>query len=199
MQIQIKNKVMTGGLKSAALQMYSLIHHYCLGLLGQLYMLQLRVIIMGPRVLSHLETLREIEEVYVNCVKITTFIYACHAFSSFVVATALSTDTTITNSVAMGVRVYYRLLFASTGVTIRLDVGVGYIVCYASDTNPNPNAVQGYNWKVETSGYIDTYIDPALLGRPAGQYIYICLEGNQNSNTFSINSTFGDRRGNMHY
>lgn len=119
--------------------------------------------------------------------------------SLFVVATALSTDTTVTNSVEMGVRVYYRLLFASTGVTIRLDVGVGYIVCYASDTNPNPNAAQGYNWKVETSGYIDTYIDPALLGRPAGQYIYICLEGNQNSNTFSMNSTFGDRRGSMHY
>ena len=101
----------------------------------------------------------------------------------------------------MGERVYYRFNFPSTGLTIRLNVGVGYIVCYASDSNQNPNAVQGYDWRVETSGYIDTFIDPTLLGRPAGQYVYISLEGSQSSNSFSVNSSSGDRRGQntLHY
>lgn len=103
---------------------------------------------------------------------------------------------TASNSVGMGERVYYRFDFLSTGITIRLDVGMGYIICYASDSNQNPNAVQGYDWKVESSGYIDTFIDPTLLGRPPGQYIYISLEGSQSNNSFLVNFTDGDRRGN---
>ena len=75
-----------------------------------------------------------------------------------------------------------------------LNVGTGYIVCFASDSNPNPNERQGYIWKVETGDYIDTFVDPALLGRPAGQYMYIGLEGNHSNNNFSVNSTDGDRR-----
>ena len=115
------------------------------------------------------------------------------------VPTSLASNTAASNTVGMGERVYYQFMFPSTGLTIQLDVGEGYIVCYASDSLQNPNERQGYDWRVEANDYIDTFIDPTLLGRPAGQNIYISLEGSESNNSFTVNSTGGDRRGIITY
>ena len=58
----------------------------------------------------------------------------------------------------------------------------------------NPNEEQGYEWKVVTNGTVEVYLDPNSLGREAGFYIYIGLEGGSTVNNFSLNSTAGDRR-----
>ena len=100
-----------------------------------------------------------------------------------------------TGSVGLGERLFFRLTFPSNGLTIQLTALSGRVVCYASDRITNPTATQGYDWRVETDGYIDTFIDPVLLGRQPGQYIYIAIEGLHASNNFSLNSTRGDHRG----
>ena len=69
------------------------------------------------------------------------------------------------------------------------------MVCYASDRYRNPTSTQGYDWRVETDGYTDVYIDPELLNRDAGPYIYVAIEGLESDCDFSLNSTEGDRRG----
>lgn len=100
-----------------------------------------------------------------------------------------------TGTLVQGERLFYRLDFPSNGLTIQLTAVYGSVVCYASDRLTNPTATQGYDWKVETDSYVDTFIDPVLLGRSPGQYIYIAIEGLESSNNFSLNSTIGDHRG----
>ena len=100
-----------------------------------------------------------------------------------------------TGSLVQGERLFYQLNFPSSGLTIQLRAVSGRVVCYASDRLTNPTGTQGYDWRVETDDYVDTYIDPVLLGRTPGLYIYISIEGLQTSNNFSLNSTVGDRRG----
>ena len=94
-----------------------------------------------------------------------------------------------------GERLFFRLLFPSDGLTIQLTATSGRVVCYASDRIRNPTGTQGYDWRVETDGYTDVFIDPILLDRDPGQYIYVAIEGLQTNNNFSLNSTQGDRRG----
>ena len=100
-----------------------------------------------------------------------------------------------TETLVQGERLFYRLDFPSDGLTIQLTAVYGSVVCYASDRLTNPTATQGYDWKVETDDYIDTFIDPILLGRSPGQYIYVAIEGLDATNNFSLNSTDGDHRG----
>jgi len=105
-------------------------------------------------------------------------------------------DVGVNDTVSQGEVKYYRYLFSENGLTIRLDVGSGYVTCYASDTNQNPNSRQGYDWIVTVTGYSDVFIDPLLLGRQAGEYMYIAIEGGlPGSNSFLLNTTDGDRRG----
>jgi receptor-type tyrosine-protein phosphatase Q len=99
-----------------------------------------------------------------------------------------------TGSVGQGERLFYRLVFPSSGLTIQLTALYGRVVCYASDRLTNPTATQGYDWRIETDAYVDTFIDPILLDRSLGPYIYIAIEGLQTTNNFSLNSTQGDRR-----
>ena len=114
----------------------------------------------------------------------------------FAVPSPVLVDVDVSGTVIQGELKYYRYGFSQNGLTIRLNVVSGYIICYASDTNQNPNSRQGYNWIVTVTGFSDVFIDPLLLGRPAGQYLYIGIEGGQSgSNSFVLNSTDGDRRG----
>ena len=106
-----------------------------------------------------------------------------------------STGEVKTGTLVQGERLFYRFDFPPNGLTIQLTAAYGSVVCYASDRLNNPTETQGYDWKVETDDYVDTFIDPILLGRSHGQYIYIAIEGLGSSNNFSLNSTEGDHRG----
>ena len=86
---------------------------------------------------------------------------------------------------------YYVFPFLSGGVTIRVETFRGGVWCYASDRNRNPSS-RDYIWRLYISGYNDSYIDPRSLGRVAGLYLYIAIEGISPVNDFSLNSTMGD-------
>ena len=106
----------------------------------------------------------------------------------------MSSNTGVSDSLGNGRRLYYEFVFDATGVTLRLNITTGTIVCYASDLVQNPNEEQGYVWKVTSSSYIDVFLDPSSLTRATGSSLYVALEGADTSNTFSLNSTTGDRR-----
>ena len=97
----------------------------------------------------------------------------------------------MTSSLVYQELIYYRFSFPATGLTLTLDISFGYVVCYASDTIPNPNPENGYSWRVEASYYNDSYIDPSMA---VGGYIYVGIEGRSNAsnNTFNLNGTIGD-------
>ena len=109
--------------------------------------------------------------------------------------TVISTNTTSTNTVEKGERVYYQFDFPGNGVTITLNVTLGYVICYVSDQYRNPNDAQGYDWRIEVSGYSNTFLDPLLLSRSPGPTVYISIEGSDSSNQFALGNTEGDRRG----
>lgn len=101
----------------------------------------------------------------------------------------------VSNSLGSYQRLFYQLVFATNGITIRLTVTSGTIICYASDLTQNPTAEQGYVWTVTTSGYVDIFLDPSTLNRNAGSSLYIALEGSSAStNTYTFSSSTGDRR-----
>lgn len=107
----------------------------------------------------------------------------------------LATNATSTDTVEEGTRVYYQFQFPSDGVTIILNVTSGYVICYASDRYQNPNEAQGYDWKIEVSGYADIYLNPSYLSRSAGSTVYVAIEGVNASNHFTLGNDEGDRRG----
>ena len=100
----------------------------------------------------------------------------------------------MSSSLTYGQRKYYQYGFSSSGLTIRLTVSSGYVICYASDLIQNPNDDQGYVWRVTSSGYIDVFLDPTSLNRPAGTTLYVALEGSSSSSSFTLSATSGDRR-----
>ena len=116
----------------------------------------------------------------------------CSFFSAPVV---LATNATSTDTVEEGTRVYYQFQFPSDGVTIILNVTSGYVICYASDRYQNPNEAQGYDWRIEVSGYADIYLNPSYLSRSAGSTVYVAIEGVNASNHFTLGNDEGDRRG----
>ena len=91
----------------------------------------------------------------------------------------------------MCIRDSYIFPFLTGGVTIRVEVFRGGVWCYGSDTNRNPSSGD-YIWRLFISGYNDSYIDPRSLGRVAGPYLFIAIEGINPANDFSLNSTSGD-------
>ena len=106
----------------------------------------------------------------------------------------LSSDVEVSSSLSSGQRLYYKFAFATNGITLRLNVTTGTIICYASDLIQNPNEQQGYVWKITSSTYIDVFLDPTSLNRPAGSFVYVALEGSGTTNNFRLNSSTGDRR-----
>ena len=97
----------------------------------------------------------------------------------------------IYDSIGSGRFRYYIFPFLTGGVTIRVEVFRGGVWCYASDTNRNPNS-GNYIWRLFISGYNDSYIDPTSLGRMAGAFLFISIEGMGVTNNFTLNSTIGD-------
>ena len=48
---------------------------------------------------------------------------------------------------------------------------------------------------METNGTVEVFLDPNSLDRDVGDYVFIGLEGGSSANnSFSLNSTSGDRR-----
>ena len=97
----------------------------------------------------------------------------------------------VSDSIGSGRFRYYIFPFLTGGVTIRVEVFRGDVWCYASDTNRNPSS-GNYIWRLFISDYNDSYIDPISLGRTAGDFLFISIEGMDNSNNFTLNSTTGD-------
>lgn len=108
-------------------------------------------------------------------------------------------DEEILGSLGLNELTYYVLEFPNNGITFTLSVVSGYITCYASDTVQNPNGEQGYEWRVATNGTVEVFLDPDLLDRNVGLYVYIGLEGGSSVNNYSLNSTSGDRRSEWHH
>lgn len=106
----------------------------------------------------------------------------------------MALDVDVSSSLTYGQRLYYQYGFSSSGLTIRLTVSSGYVICYASDLIQNPNDDQGYVWRVTSSGFIDVFLDPSSLNRPTGTTLYVALEGSSSSSSFTLSATSGDRR-----
>lgn len=109
--------------------------------------------------------------------------------------TSLTIGIVGTGSVDQGERLFYKCPFPVVGLTIGLTVTSGRVVCYISHRYRNPTSTQGYDWRIESDGYKDVYIDPELLNRDPGQNVYIAVEGLESNCDFSLNTTEGDRRG----
>lgn len=108
----------------------------------------------------------------------------------------------VTEIIDGGVIRYYAVPFSPGGITVRLDVSVGYATCYISDIIRNPGP-DNYVWLIDTRGYGDEFIDPAEFGRSETRYIYIAIVGGYwgyygvggymyQSNTYLLNSTIGN-------
>ena len=97
----------------------------------------------------------------------------------------------LSDSIGSGQFRYYIFPFLSGGVTVRVEVFRGGVWCYASDTNRNPSS-RDYTWRLFISEYGDSYIDPRSLGRVAGPFLFIAIEGMETNNDFTLNSTTGD-------
>ena len=90
--------------------------------------------------------------------------------------------------------VYYRFPFPTNGLTFVLEISVGSVICYASNSLQNPGRKYGYIWRVEADSYNDSYIDPSTIQGTVGAYIYIGIDGRSinSNNTFVLTTTGGD-------
>ena len=114
-----------------------------------------------------------------------------HELFSLMYILEVSIGGPLSDSIGSGQFRYYIFPFLTGGVTIRVEVFRGGVWCYGSDTNRNPSS-RDYIWRLFISGYNDSYIDPRSLGRVAGPYLFIAIEGINPANDFSLNSTSGD-------
>ncbi len=103
---------------------------------------------------------------------------------------------------------FFQYLLPTSGMTLRLRTQQGRVVLYADDTIQNPNAAF-YDYKLETGGSDDVYIDPGAFGIGIGRRrrqasnnsidsgftdttIYVSVEGMEGSNSFELETTFGN-------
>lgn len=90
---------------------------------------------------------------------------------------------------------YYFLIssWTSSGVTLSLFLSRGSVVLYASDINQSPSTVGGYVWRVSSSDYSEIFLNPSSLGRQAGDFVGIALQGNTLPNSgFIIQADSGN-------
>lgn len=102
----------------------------------------------------------------------------------------LSISSVISRTLGNGGIVYYNLPYPSNGLTLTLTVTSGRIICYASVSVRNPTE-SNYEWKVDTTGREEAYLDPAILSRVDRPRVFIALIGGSSSNRFTLNSTRG--------
>lgn len=108
-------------------------------------------------------------------------------FSAFI---ALTISTILSRTLVSGGVAYYNLPYPSNGLTLTLTVTSGRIVCYASVSVRNPTE-SNYDWKVDTTGREEAYLDPAFLSRVGRPRVFIALVGRSGTNSFTLNSTRG--------
>ena len=102
--------------------------------------------------------------------------------------TGIAINETVTATLASMQYVYYLLRFPSQGVTIRLNVTFGSIICFASTTIPNPDEFH-YDWKIETDMYADAYLD---RNESIRETLFVSLQGVHASNSFAVETVVGD-------
>ncbi len=68
--------------------------------------------------------------------------------------------------------------WTSSGVTLSLFLTSGSVILFASDTTQSPSTLGGYVWRLQSSGYSEIFLNPATLGRQAGDYVAFALQGN---------------------
>ena len=85
---------------------------------------------------------------------------------------------------------YFQYTLPEEGMTLRLEVETGLIVCFASNRIENPNEAL-YDFRVETNSSADVYISlDDLQGNSS--IVYISIEGRSGRNNFTLNTTSGD-------
>ena len=97
----------------------------------------------------------------------------------------------------------FKYEYHSEGFTIKIEVIVGGLVVYGSFSIPTPSSVTA-DFKIYATNKLDYFVSPSLYnsvyGDGQGQYhhlsenatLYISLVGQENNNTFILNTTFGD-------
>lgn len=123
-----------------------------------------------------------------------TILYSDCPIFCYAVPLYVTIGSAVTGTLGSGSTNNYQFDFPSNGITIILNVGTGTINCYASDRYIFPTSTN-YDWSISVSGYANVFIDPDLIGRTAGSYMYVALQGALSSNTYTLNTTTGDRRG----
>ena len=85
---------------------------------------------------------------------------------------------------------FFQYTLPEEGLTLRLEVETGLIVCFASNRIENPNEAL-YDFRVETSRISDVYIS-LDNSQENSSTIYISCEGRSGINNFTLNTTSGD-------
>ena len=96
----------------------------------------------------------------------------------------------ISRTIGLGDRLNFNLPYPSGGITLTLSVSRGRIVCYGSVSVRNPSE-SNYDWKVNTTGRVEAFLDPAVLTRIDRPRVFITSIGAGSTNTFTLNSTTG--------
>ena len=86
---------------------------------------------------------------------------------------------------------FFQYTLPEEGLTLRLEVETGLIVCFVSNRIENPNEAL-YDFRVETSRISDVYISLDNLQENSSTTIYISCEGRSGINNFTLNTTSGD-------
>lgn len=99
-----------------------------------------------------------------------------------------ASSATLSSSIAK----YYAIPLSPGGLTIRLDVSLGNITCYASDTDRHPNTDNNI-WQIGIVGYASRFIDQGGCDRSEEcGYIYIAIVGVRESNSYRLDAVSGD-------
>ena len=110
---------------------------------------------------------------------------------SILITVDFSIGAVIGDTISNGVIKFYSLPFPANGVTLSLTVTSGYINCYASDRYRNPNQYE-YDWFVVVRNYWEVFLDPSVISRPVGSFLYVSFQGVSTANIYLVNSSAGD-------
>ena len=115
-------------------------------------------------------------------------------FMNIPVPTIVGYGALYSGTVNYGDFTYYLISsWTSSGVTLSLFQTSGSVILFASDTTQSPSTLGGYVWRLQSSGYSETFLNPATLGRQAGDYVAFALQGNSRpTSSFVIQADSGN-------
>ena len=87
-------------------------------------------------------------------------------------------------------KAFFQFAPTEEGLTLKLDVQIGFIVLFASSKIQNPNEAF-YDWRLETSSSACVYISQDDLDETSIN-VYISIEGQSGINNFTLNTMYGD-------